>query len=39
MINYYCKECKKVCTRDEVDLVEGDWQEVHLACGEKVICF
>ncbi|MBV2197574.1 hypothetical protein RJD11_09835 [Bacillus velezensis] len=43
MTTYYCNKCKKVCAREEVELEEdsweGDWQEVHLACGEKVIWF
>ncbi|ATC49360.1 hypothetical protein CLI97_00023 [Bacillus velezensis] len=43
MSNYFCNKCIKVCAREEVDLLEdgweGDWQEVHLTCGEKVIWF
>ncbi|MED4861446.1 hypothetical protein [Bacillus atrophaeus] len=43
MSDYFCNKCKKFCARDEVDLKEdaweGDWQEVHLICGEKVIWF
>lgn len=40
MSNYFCNKCKKLCAWDEVDLNEGswegDWEEVHLVCGEKV---
>ncbi|MCY8798189.1 hypothetical protein [Bacillus inaquosorum] len=43
MSNYFCNKCKKVCAKEEVDLIEdaweGDWQEVHSTCGEKVTWF
>ncbi|MDV5127020.1 hypothetical protein ACO7RW_01255 [Bacillus amyloliquefaciens] len=43
MANYFCNKCKEICTKEEIDLIEdereGDWQEVHSTCSEKVTWF
>lgn len=42
MFDYYCKNCDKFCDfQSEIEFkegyYEGDWEEVHVLCGSRVI--